>query len=185
MLPRTHALTWKNANHLASQPANSADRIRPEPPGLDPDQAGSRRSMSSSGGGFGGRRTDRPADPQGLRHLPAGFLAGCDSFGCLGFIFCPGADGCRRQPTSQDRPRYRRQPGTPEARSVAACRLTAIWQLPTFPKVPEYWRATPGEASPSLANPVSSITHATGPIRSINRAARRRRTPRNPRSRTS
>lgn len=32
-------------------------------------------------------------------------------------------------------------------------------------QVPEYWRVTHGEASPSLTNPVSSITHASGSIR--------------------
>jgi len=49
---------------------------------------------------------------------------------------------------------------------VAACTLTAIWQFPTLPNVPEYCRATPAELSPSLAKPVSSITHARGSIRS-------------------
>lgn len=49
---------------------------------------------------------------------------------------------------------------------MAACTLTATWQFPALPKVPESCRATHGEASPSLANPVSSITHASGVIRS-------------------
>src|SRR6266853_6162181 len=40
------------------------------------------------------------------------------------------------------------------------CTLTATWQLPTLPNVPEYCRSTPTECSPCLAKPVSSITHA-------------------------
>jgi hypothetical protein len=39
--------------------------------------------------------------------------------------------------------------------------LTPIWQLPTLPSVPEYCRATQGDAVPSLANPVSSTTSAS------------------------
>lgn len=70
----------------------------------------------------------------------------------------------------------RRQSSGAEAVSVAACTLTAIWQFPTFPSVPEYCRATPGEAVPSLGNPVSSTTHASGPTTSTALAARRSRT---------
>lgn len=40
--------------------------------------------------------------------------------------------------------------------------LTPIRQLPTLPRVPEYCRATPGEARPSLGKPVSSTTHTCG-----------------------
>jgi hypothetical protein len=60
---------------------------------------------------------------------------------------------------------------------ITACTLTPIWQLATLPKVPEYCRATPGEAVPHLGNPVSSITHTTGATTSQIRAASRRRTP--------
>jgi hypothetical protein len=41
---------------------------------------------------------------------------------------------------------------------------TPIWQLPTLPSVPEYWRLTPGERLPSFGNPVSSSTHASTSI---------------------
>ena len=55
-----------------------------------------------------------------------------------------------------------RQSSGAEPVSVTACTLTAIWQLPTLPSVPEYCRATHGDAVPSLAKPVSSTTHASG-----------------------
>jgi hypothetical protein len=42
--------------------------------------------------------------------------------------------------------------------------------------VPEYCRATPGEAAPSLGKPVSSTTHASGEITSTARRASRSRT---------
>lgn len=54
----------------------------------------------------------------------------------------------------------RRQSSGQEAASVAACTDTAIWQLPILPSVPEYCRATPGDAVPTFGNPVSSTTHA-------------------------
>jgi thiamine pyrophosphate-dependent enzyme len=73
-------------------------------------------------------------------------------------------------------PTTRWMPKCPDASSVTACRLTATWQLLTLPKVPEYCRATPGEAFPLFANPVSSITHACGPTKSMTIAAGRRRT---------
>jgi hypothetical protein len=60
--------------------------------------------------------------------------------------------------------------------SVTACTLTAIWQLPTLPSVPEYCRATHGDPLPSLAKPVSSTTHATGSTVGTARAASRART---------
>src|SRR5205085_2020984 len=63
-----------------------------------------------------------------------------------------------------------------EAVSVTAQIDTPIWQLPTLPSVPEYCRATPGEAVPSLTKPVSSTTHACGAITSIARRASRCRT---------
>lgn len=59
---------------------------------------------------------------------------------------------------------------------MAMCTVTATWQFPTLPRVPEYCRATQAEAVPSFLNPVSSITHASGVIVSSAMAARRRRT---------
>lgn len=53
--------------------------------------------------------------------------------------------------------------------------LTPIWQLPVLPNVPEYWRATHGEAVPSLGNPESSTTYTSGLIvRAAQDAALRR-----------
>ena len=78
--------------------------------------------------------------------------------------------------SSQPAGRNSRQDSGQEAASVTACTETPIWQLPTLPSVPEYCRATPGEAVPSLTNPGSSTTHATGSITSTARAASRRRT---------
>jgi hypothetical protein len=60
--------------------------------------------------------------------------------------------------SSHDFGRNSRQSIAADAQSVTACTLTPIWQLPTFPKVPEYIRATPGESAPSLGNPLSSMT---------------------------
>ncbi|CAM5656611.1 hypothetical protein GCM10010343_34250 [Streptomyces avidinii] len=60
--------------------------------------------------------------------------------------------------------------------SEAAWTLTPIWQLPTLPNVPEYWRATPGEAVPSLGKPVSSTTHTSGRTTATARQASRART---------
>jgi hypothetical protein len=42
--------------------------------------------------------------------------------------------------------------------------------------VPEYWRCTPTEHSPSLGKPVSSTAHAVGSIAWHSRSASRRRT---------
>ena len=54
---------------------------------------------------------------------------------------------------------------------MTACTLTATWQLPILPKVPEYCRATHADTVTSLAWPVSSMTHACGSITPIaNRA---------------
>ena len=54
-----------------------------------------------------------------------------------------------------------RQSAADDACSFTRCTLTAIWQLATLPSVPEYCRATHGEAVPSLGNPVSSTTSAS------------------------
>lgn len=51
---------------------------------------------------------------------------------------------CLRAPASglsQLAGRNRRQASGQEAVSVAAWTLTPIWQLPTLPRAPEYWRA--------------------------------------------
>ncbi len=53
---------------------------------------------------------------------------------------------------------------------------TPIWQLPTWPRVPDYCRATPGEARPSLGKPVSSTTHTCGRTADAARHASRART---------
>ena len=62
------------------------------------------------------------------------------------------------------------------AASEAAEIETPIWQLPTLPRVPEYWRATPTEQRPALGKPVSSMIQASGAIASCMRSARRSRT---------
>ena len=66
------------------------------------------------------------------------------------------------------------QPPVRRARDVlvhARCTLTPIWQLPVLPSVPEYCRATHGDALPSLGKPVSSITSAsTGQLAANHRA---------------
>ena len=68
-----------------------------------------------------------------------------------------------------------RQSAAHEACSFTRCTLTAIWQLATLPSVPEYCRATHGEAVPSLGKPVSSITSAsTGWLAANHRATFRR-----------
>ena len=78
--------------------------------------------------------------------------------------------------SSQPAGRNSRQESGQEAMSVTAQTLTPIWQLPTLPSVPEYCRATPGEAVPNLGKPVSSTTHASGAITSTARRASRSRT---------
>src|SRR5207248_1486349 len=66
--------------------------------------------------------------------------------------------------SSQDAGQNSRQFAATDAASLTTCTLTAIWQLAVLPNVPEYWRATHGDAVPSLGKPVSSITYASGPI---------------------
>src|SRR3954454_20326507 len=78
--------------------------------------------------------------------------------------------------SSQPGGRNNHQSSGQDAVSVTAQIDTPIWQLPTLPSVPEYCRATPGEAVPSLRQPVSSTTHASGAITSIARRASRSRT---------
>ena len=78
--------------------------------------------------------------------------------------------------SSQPGGRNNRQDSGQEAVSVTAQTLTATWLLPTLPSVPEYCRATPGEAVPSLGKPVSSRTHASGSITVTARRASRWRT---------
>ena len=54
-----------------------------------------------------------------------------------------------------------RQSAAHDACSPARCTLTPIWQLATLPSVPEYCRATHGDAVPSFGKPVSSTTSAS------------------------
>ena len=54
-----------------------------------------------------------------------------------------------------------RQSAAHDARSFTRCTLTPIWQFAVLPSVPEYCRATHGDAVPSLGNPVSSTTSAS------------------------
>src|SRR3954452_12868112 len=86
------------------------------------------------------------------------------------------ASGVAAPASSQLVGRNSRQDSGQEAASVTAQTLTPIWQLPTLPNVPEYCRATPGEATPSLTNPVSSTTHASGAITATALRASRART---------
>ena len=48
--------------------------------------------------------------------------------------------------------------------------------MPTLPSVPEYCRATPAEAVPSLTKPVAVTTQASGAVTATARAASRWRT---------
>jgi len=41
---------------------------------------------------------------------------------------------------------------------VHSAAVTATWQLPILPNVPEYWRLTPTDARPCLGKPVPSST---------------------------
>jgi hypothetical protein len=68
-----------------------------------------------------------------------------------------------------------RQSAAHEACSLTRCTLTATWQFPVLPSVPEYCRATHGDAYPSFGNPVSSTTSAaTGWLEANHRATFRR-----------
>ena len=60
--------------------------------------------------------------------------------------------------------------------SVTALTDTPSWQLAVLPSVPEYWRCTPTDASPSLGKPVSSTAQASAPPPPTSRWASRRRT---------
>jgi hypothetical protein len=59
---------------------------------------------------------------------------------------------------------------------VAAWMDTPTWQLATLPSAPQYCGATPTDQRPNLGKPVSSMTHACGPMAAVIRSARRRRT---------
>ena len=77
--------------------------------------------------------------------------------------------------SSQDCGQNSRQSAAHEACSPARCTLTPIWQFAVLPSVPEYCRATHGDAVPSLGNPVSSTTSAsTGQLAANHRATFRR-----------
>jgi hypothetical protein len=45
---------------------------------------------------------------------------------------------------------------------VTALTDTPSWQLAVLPSVPQYWRCTPTEWSPSLGKPVLSTAHTVG-----------------------
>jgi len=77
---------------------------------------------------------------------------------------------------SQDSGTNSRQSSGQLACSVTALTDTPSWQLAVLPSVPEYWRCTPTEWSPSLGKPVSSTAHATGSSAPTSRVASRRRT---------
>jgi hypothetical protein len=63
---------------------------------------------------------------------------------------------------SQASGRNSRQSNGQLACSVTALTDTPNWQLAVLPSVPQYWRCTPTEQSPSLGKPVSSTAHAVG-----------------------
>jgi hypothetical protein len=68
----------------------------------------------------------------------------------------------RDMSSSQDSGRNSRQSNGQLACSVTALTDTPSWQLAVLPSVPQYWRCTPTEWSPSLGKPVSSTAHAVG-----------------------
>ncbi len=78
--------------------------------------------------------------------------------------------------SSQDSGRNNRQSSAADAQSVTACTLTPTWQFAVLPNAPQYIRATPGEETPSLGNPVSSTANASGSTKSRAHTANRRRT---------
>jgi hypothetical protein len=78
--------------------------------------------------------------------------------------------------SSQDSGRNSRQSNGQLACSVTALTDTPSWQLAVLPRVPEYWRCTPTEWSPSLGKPVSSTAQAVGANAVTSRSASRRRT---------
>lgn len=59
---------------------------------------------------------------------------------------------------------------------MAAWTLTSTWQFARLPTAARYWRATPTDALPHLANDTSSITHTSGRMASHNHSAIRRLT---------
>ncbi len=69
-----------------------------------------------------------------------------------------------------------RQSAAHDAPSFTRCTLTPTWQLATLPSVPEYCRATHGEAVPSFGKPVSSTTSAPAGCPAANHRATFRRT---------
>ena len=54
--------------------------------------------------------------------------------------------------------RYRCAPTSQACTPVHSAAVTATWQLPILPNVPEYCRRTPTDARPCLAKPVPSST---------------------------
>jgi hypothetical protein len=78
--------------------------------------------------------------------------------------------------SSQDSGTNSRHDSGQLAASVTALTDTPSWQLAVLPSVPQYWRCTPTECSPSLGKPVSSAAQAVGCSAATSRSASRRRT---------
>src|SRR5262245_22440300 len=57
--------------------------------------------------------------------------------------------------------RYSRQLSGQLALAPLQCKLTATWQFATWPRVPQYCRATPTECTPALGKAVSSMIHTS------------------------
>ena len=69
----------------------------------------------------------------------------------------------RRSRSSSHSPgRYKRQSTGQLTTEVAALIETPTWQLPTFPRAPQYWCAILAEWRPNFGKPVSSTIHASG-----------------------
>ena len=68
----------------------------------------------------------------------------------------------RSASSSQDSGTNSRHESGQLACSVTALTDTPSWQLAVVPSVPQDWRCTPTEWSPSLRKPVSSTAHAVG-----------------------
>jgi hypothetical protein len=57
---------------------------------------------------------------------------------------------------SHDSGRYNAAPSIQARAPVHSAAVTATWQLATFPRLPQYWRATPTECGPCLGKLVPS-----------------------------
>ena len=70
--------------------------------------------------------------------------------------------------------RYNVAPSSHARTPVHRATVTAVWQLATFPRAPQYCRATPTEADPCFGKLVPS--RITTPVRSGTTARKRRHT---------